>query len=224
MAGRRRGCPRRRLQRQVQAAGDCNPLVQTRRRAVPPLGRPWHGTTYRGHNPEMDERGVRSWIQADLADFIALGRGDSDDVRCLLHHYGVHGRLLVLSRRLAAEVRRALRGLVTVGCWSGAYEISRGPPGTPRNVPHWPPRWHHAAAEGVTRQSTARSRTGGRCASRTAGRSCRPVPMAARLPGVAGRRSETRTSTAEASEPWGDASSRRSRREGRLYEVNASAM
>lgn len=37
----------------------------------------------------MDERGVRSWFQAYVADFVALGRGDSDDVRCLLQHYGV---------------------------------------------------------------------------------------------------------------------------------------
>jgi hypothetical protein len=37
----------------------------------------------------VDERDVRSWFQAYLADFIALGRGDSDDVRLLLAHYGV---------------------------------------------------------------------------------------------------------------------------------------
>lgn len=37
----------------------------------------------------MDEREVTSWFQAYLADFIALGRGDSDDVRRLLAHYGV---------------------------------------------------------------------------------------------------------------------------------------
>jgi hypothetical protein len=72
------------------------------------------------------------------------------------------------------------------------------------------------AAEDVTRgRPTARSRMGGPCASRTAGRSCRPDLRAARRPGGAGRRRETRTGTAVASEPWADASSRRSRREGR---------
>ena len=71
------------------------------------------------------------------------------------------------------------------------------------------------AAEDVTRgRPTARSRTGCRCASRTAGRSCRPDSRAARRPGVAGRRSEIRTGTAVASESWADARSRRFRREG----------
>ncbi len=70
-------------------------------------------------------------------------------------------------------------------------------------------------AENVTRgRPTAPSRTGRPCASRTAGRSCRPDPRAARRPGVAGRRSETRTGTAVASDSWADARSRRSRREG----------
>ena len=70
-------------------------------------------------------------------------------------------------------------------------------------------------AENVTRgRPTARSRTGRPCASRTAGRSCRPDPRAARRPGVAGRRSETRTGTAVASDSWADARRRRSRREG----------
>ena len=71
------------------------------------------------------------------------------------------------------------------------------------------------AAEDVTRgRPTARSRTGRRCASRTAGRSCRPDSRADRRPGVAGRRSEIRTGTAVASESWADARSRRFRREG----------
>lgn len=70
-------------------------------------------------------------------------------------------------------------------------------------------------AENVTRERpTARSRTGRPCASRTAGRSCRPDPRAARRPGVAGRRSETRTGTAVASDSWADARRRRSRPEG----------
>ena len=37
----------------------------------------------------MDEREVRTWFAAYLADFVALGRGDRDDVRGLLAHYGV---------------------------------------------------------------------------------------------------------------------------------------
>src|SRR3712207_441871 len=70
-------------------------------------------------------------------------------------------------------------------------------------------------AENVTRgRPTAPSRTGRPCASRTAGRSCRPDPRAARRPGVAERRSETRTGTAVASDSWADARSRRSRRKG----------
>jgi hypothetical protein len=80
-----------------------------------------------------------------------------------------------------------------------------------------PGRGRHAtlAPEDVTRERpTARSRTGRRCASRTADRSCRPDPRAARRPGAAGRKSETRAGTAVASESWTDARSRRSRREG----------
>jgi hypothetical protein len=70
-------------------------------------------------------------------------------------------------------------------------------------------------AENVTRgRPTAPSRTGRPCASRTVGRSCRPDSRAARRPGVAGRRSETRTGTAVASDSWADARRRRSRREG----------
>jgi hypothetical protein len=50
------------------------------------------------------------------------------------------------------------------------------------------------AAEDVTRgRPTALSRTGCRCASRTAGRSCRPDWRAARRPGVAGCRNGIRT-------------------------------
>ena len=37
----------------------------------------------------MDERGVREWFGAYLNDFVALGRGDTQDVRRLLVHYGV---------------------------------------------------------------------------------------------------------------------------------------
>ncbi len=37
----------------------------------------------------MDEHGIREWFRAYLSDFIALGRGDIDDVRRLLLHYGV---------------------------------------------------------------------------------------------------------------------------------------
>ena len=71
------------------------------------------------------------------------------------------------------------------------------------------------AAEDVTRgRPTALSRTGCRCASRTAGRSCRPVSRAARRSDVAGRRSGIRIGTAVASESWADARSRRFRQEG----------
>ena len=37
----------------------------------------------------MDEHGVREWFRAYLSDFVALGRGDTDDVRRLLRHYDV---------------------------------------------------------------------------------------------------------------------------------------
>jgi hypothetical protein len=71
------------------------------------------------------------------------------------------------------------------------------------------------AAEDVTRgRPTALSRTGCRCASRTAGRSCRPDWRAARRPGVAGCRNGIRTGTAVASESWADARSRRFRPKG----------
>jgi hypothetical protein len=73
-------------------------------------------------------------------------------------------------------------------------------------------------AEKVTQgRPTAPSRTGCPCASRTTGRSCRPDSRAARRPGVAGRRSATRTGTAVASESWADARSCRFRREGHTH-------
>jgi hypothetical protein len=37
----------------------------------------------------VDEHGVRQWFAAYLGDFVALGRGDTDDVRRLLRHYAV---------------------------------------------------------------------------------------------------------------------------------------
>jgi uncharacterized NTF2-like protein DUF6841 len=37
----------------------------------------------------MEEHEVRSWFAAYLADFVALGRGEGDDVRTLLGHYGL---------------------------------------------------------------------------------------------------------------------------------------
>ena len=37
----------------------------------------------------VDEHGVREWFGAYLNDFVALGRGDTDDIRRLLLHYGV---------------------------------------------------------------------------------------------------------------------------------------
>jgi uncharacterized NTF2-like protein DUF6841 len=37
----------------------------------------------------MDELEVKRWFDAYLADFVALGRGDTDDVRLVLGYYGV---------------------------------------------------------------------------------------------------------------------------------------
>lgn len=37
----------------------------------------------------MDDVGVDEWFGAYLSDFVALGRGDTDDVRRLLLHYDV---------------------------------------------------------------------------------------------------------------------------------------
>lgn len=37
----------------------------------------------------MDEAEVKRWFDSYLADFVALGRGDIDDVRQILAHYGV---------------------------------------------------------------------------------------------------------------------------------------
>jgi hypothetical protein len=37
----------------------------------------------------VDERAVHGWFQAYLVDFVALARGDSDDRRRLLAHYGL---------------------------------------------------------------------------------------------------------------------------------------
>jgi hypothetical protein len=39
--------------------------------------------------PHMDADEARRWFATYLADFVALGRGDLDDVRRILDHYGV---------------------------------------------------------------------------------------------------------------------------------------
>lgn len=39
--------------------------------------------------PPMDTDEVRAWFRSYLADFVVLGRGDLDDVRQILEHYGV---------------------------------------------------------------------------------------------------------------------------------------
>jgi uncharacterized NTF2-like protein DUF6841 len=39
--------------------------------------------------PAMDELEVKCWFHANLADFLALGRGDTDDVRRVLDYYAV---------------------------------------------------------------------------------------------------------------------------------------
>ncbi|MGY1695841.1 hypothetical protein ACI780_13105 [Geodermatophilus sp. SYSU D00814] len=71
----------------------------------------------------MGEPGFGSWFAAYLADFAALGRGDTDDVSRLLAHYGVP---LVLSsdagsvvlpdeERVLAAVARQVEGLRAAG-------------------------------------------------------------------------------------------------------------
>lgn len=37
----------------------------------------------------MEETEVKRWFDAYLAEFVALGRGDTDDTRRILAHYGV---------------------------------------------------------------------------------------------------------------------------------------
>lgn len=37
----------------------------------------------------MDKVDIRRWFDSYLADFVALGRGDADDVGRMLNHYGV---------------------------------------------------------------------------------------------------------------------------------------
>lgn len=41
------------------------------------------------HNLTMDSSEVERWFARYLADFVALGRGDVDDLRQVLTHYGV---------------------------------------------------------------------------------------------------------------------------------------
>ncbi|WP_369255876.1 DUF6841 family protein [Geodermatophilus amargosae] len=68
----------------------------------------------------MDEHEITRWYRAYLADFVALARGDSDDVRRLLAHYGVplivstdagcshltdEDQVLALARRLVSGLR-----------------------------------------------------------------------------------------------------------------------
>ena len=71
----------------------------------------------------MDDRDIASWFQAYLSDFIALGRGDSDDVGRLLAHYGVPLTVstdagcsfLASEEHVLAAARQQVTGMRTAG-------------------------------------------------------------------------------------------------------------
>ena len=71
----------------------------------------------------MDTAEVQQWFAAYFADFVALGRGDLDDVRRILDHYGVPLTLstaegtqfLTDEEQLLAVMRRQVEGLSAEG-------------------------------------------------------------------------------------------------------------
>jgi hypothetical protein len=71
----------------------------------------------------MDTADVDRWFAAYLADYVALGRGDSDDVRRILAHYGVPMMLssdagsvvLTTEEQVLATVRRQIDGMRSAG-------------------------------------------------------------------------------------------------------------
>jgi hypothetical protein len=71
----------------------------------------------------MDTGDVRRWFAAYLADFVALGRGDLDDVRRILDHYGVPlivstgagTRFLTDEEQVLAFARQQVEGMRAAG-------------------------------------------------------------------------------------------------------------
>ena len=75
------------------------------------------------HTAGMDEHSLREWFGAYLADFVALGRGDTDDVRGMLVHYGLPAvvstdagsTVLIHEEELLGVVRRQIDGMRAAG-------------------------------------------------------------------------------------------------------------
>jgi hypothetical protein len=71
----------------------------------------------------MDTAEVQQWFAAYFADFVALGRGDLDDVRRILDHYGVPltlstaegTRFLTDEEQVLAVMRQQIEGLRAAG-------------------------------------------------------------------------------------------------------------
>jgi hypothetical protein len=75
----------------------------------------------------MDEADVERWFASYLADFIAPGRGDSDDIRRILAHYGVP--MIFQYRRWVPDPHHRGAGLATAkqqidGMRSAGYDRS----------------------------------------------------------------------------------------------------
>lgn len=71
----------------------------------------------------MDKVDVERWFSAYFADFVALGRGETDDVRLLLAHYGVPlvlssdaGSLVLTDEaQVLAMARQQIGGMLSAG-------------------------------------------------------------------------------------------------------------
>jgi hypothetical protein len=73
--------------------------------------------------PAMDKNEVKRWFDAYLADFVALGRGDADDLGRILDHYGVPllvstdggSTVLMDEEQVLAVARQQVEGMRVAG-------------------------------------------------------------------------------------------------------------
>ena len=79
----------------------------------------------------MDKVDIRRWFDSYLADFVALGRGDADDVGRMLNHYGVPMLLstdaacMVLTdeTQVLAAAKQQIDGMRSAG-YDRSYELA----------------------------------------------------------------------------------------------------
>lgn len=71
----------------------------------------------------VDRDEVKRWFDVYLADFVAMGRGDLDDMACILDHYGVPllvstdggSTVLLDDEQVLAVARQQIEGMRSAG-------------------------------------------------------------------------------------------------------------